>query len=159
MEKHELVSLINEGLSTRQIGARVGKSQSSVKYWLKKLGLNTKKKRYNAGGSPPICKTCGESNPSKFYKGQRTFCKACDTERVRQLQRRNKQQAVDEKGGKCERCGYDRCIAALDFHHPGEKDSRFSNMMLWRWERIEKEINRCMLLCSNCHREEHYQGE
>ena len=66
---------------------------------------------------------------------------------------------VESLGGKCEKCGYDKCIAALDFHHkdPTEKDFNISkvypskNMM----PKLLEEVSKCMLLCANCHREEH----
>lgn len=63
------------------------------------------------------------------------------------------------KGGKCEICGYNKNISALEFHHinPDEKelalDARsFSNN---KYELLNKEVEKCMLLCSNCHREMH----
>ncbi len=65
--------------------------------------------------------------------------------------------AIGYKGGKCSRCGYDRCLGALEFHHTdGRKDFSISQDGLTRsWARIEKEIEKCVLMCANCHREEH----
>jgi predicted HNH restriction endonuclease len=67
-----------------------------------------------------------------------------------------REQAVAYKGGKCNICGYDRCLNAFDFHHldPLEKDFTISNHMT-SWDRIKKEIDKCVLVCSNCHREIH----
>ena len=62
------------------------------------------------------------------------------------------------KGGKCIVCGYDKCQRALSFHHlnPKEKDFDLSSRGLTRsWERIKKEIDKCVLLCANCHMEVH----
>lgn len=63
------------------------------------------------------------------------------------------------RGGKCEKCGYNHNIAALDFHHlnPEEKEfaidlRKFSNMSL---EKLQKELDKCILVCANCHRELH----
>lgn len=69
-----------------------------------------------------------------------------------------KERAVAYKGGKCERCGYDKCIAALDFHHinPNDKIYAVKDLMVRKWELIQEEIDKCILLCSNCHREEHW---
>jgi 5-methylcytosine-specific restriction endonuclease McrA len=65
--------------------------------------------------------------------------------------------AIGYKGGQCSRCGYDRCLGALEFHHiDGRKDFSISQDGLTRsWARIEKEIEKCVLMCANCHREEH----
>ena len=68
-------------------------------------------------------------------------------------------QAVKDKGGKCENCGYSKNLAALEFHHtnPSEKNFQidlrvFSNLSD---ERLENELSKCVLLCANCHREVH----
>ena len=59
-------------------------------------------------------------------------------------------------GGECSHCGYSKYVGALEFHHvdPKEKDFGISGKVLG-WERIKKELEKCVLLCSNCHREEH----
>ena len=64
--------------------------------------------------------------------------------------------------GKCERCGYSKCVDALDFHHldPKSKDFNISkNGNTRSWEEIKKELDKCIMLCANCHREEHAKGE
>lgn len=69
-----------------------------------------------------------------------------------------KQKAVAYKGGGCEICGYDKCLAALTFHHrnPAEKDFGISDIMnTITWARIQKELDKCYLLCANCHAEVH----
>jgi 5-methylcytosine-specific restriction endonuclease McrA len=65
-----------------------------------------------------------------------------------------KQKAVDYKGGKCIKCGYKKCLSALEFHHinPEEKEGYNSH---WTFERNKIELNKCVLLCANCHREIH----
>ncbi len=62
------------------------------------------------------------------------------------------------KGGKCMICGYDRCLEALDFHHidPKKKGFGVSEKGITRsWEKIKEEIDKCVLICANCHREIH----
>lgn len=62
---------------------------------------------------------------------------------------------------KCSKCGYDKCPQALEWHHPND-DKNFNPADLIRdgsikkYELYQKEIEKCILLCSNCHREEHY---
>ena len=78
---------------------------------------------------------------------------------VKLKRKRLKEQAVIYKGGKCEHCGYSKCIGALEFHHknPEEKDFAISKDGNTRsWEKVKNEIDKCLLLCSNCHKEEHF---
>ena len=66
--------------------------------------------------------------------------------------------AVEYKGSKCEKCGYDRCIDALEFHHiaPDQKDFSISSKGYTRsWDRVKSELDKCLILCANCHREFH----
>jgi len=77
-------------------------------------------------------------------------------EAVAKRRKKIKLMAVAYKGGKCERCGYDKCVDALDFHHKGGKDFSISDKGYTRsWEKVKEEIDKCELLCANCHREEH----
>ena len=65
---------------------------------------------------------------------------------------------VEYKGGRCQVCGYDRCIEALEFHHldPTQKDFGISHRGYTRsWEKVKEEVDKCILLCANCHREVH----
>lgn len=79
--------------------------------------------------------------------------------RAVQLQRKKiRQLAIAYKGGKCSRCGYDRCLEALEFHHisSDSKDFGISARGHSRsWERTKAELNKCVLLCANGHREIH----
>lgn len=65
--------------------------------------------------------------------------------------------AVEYKGGQCEFCGYSRCLRALEFHHkdPTKKDFQISANPNISWENMKIELDKCLLLCSNCHAEEH----
>ncbi|MBI3290945.1 hypothetical protein HYZ76_01530 [Candidatus Falkowbacteria bacterium] len=66
--------------------------------------------------------------------------------------------AINYKGGKCKLCGYDRCRGALEFHHLDglKKDFGLSTQGLTRsWDKTKKELDKCVLVCSNCHREIH----
>ena len=72
---------------------------------------------------------------------------------------KRKLELIELKGGKCQKCGYDNNIAALEFHHtnPEEKsfqiDSRhLSNTHI---DKLKAEANKCELLCAVCHREIH----
>jgi len=76
---------------------------------------------------------------------------------VTENRRKKKAQAIDYKGGQCRVCGYKRCAGALHFHHldPNEKDFVISRVGTWAWSRIVNELDKCVLLCGNCHAEVH----
>jgi hypothetical protein len=56
----------------------------------------------------------------------------------------------------CDRCGYKKCAAALEWHHPADdKVAEPSNLLHYSLDKYLTEIEKCELLCANCHREEH----
>lgn len=66
--------------------------------------------------------------------------------------------SIAYKGGKCQCCGYNRYVGALEFHHINseEKDFGISAKGYTRsWERVKEELDKCILVCANCHREIH----
>ncbi len=76
----------------------------------------------------------------------------------KETRREIKQRAVEYKGGHCQKCGYDRCLAALTFHHldPAEKDFGISDLIkIASWKTIKRELGKTILLCTNCHAEAH----
>ena len=79
---------------------------------------------------------------------------------VRKRRKKIREMALGYKGGKCELCGYDRCLEALEFHHldSSGKDFSVSSKGYTRsWKRVKEELDKCILLCANCHREVHAQ--
>ena len=175
MNKKDLEKYISDDLTTRDIANKCGCSQSTVKYWLEKYGLKTQHKQYNKGGYRKEirdrvgktgiafnCKYCGETDPEKFMiltKDRVSYsrCKKCHNIYTIERFRKNKEKAVEYKGGKCQKCGYDKCMDALDFHHidPSLKDPHFDRFKARNFEKTKRELDKCMLLCSNCHREVH----
>mgnify|MGYP006935470923 CR=1 FL=1 len=77
---------------------------------------------------------------------------------IRDYRQKAKEKYIEYKGGKCEMCGYNKCIAALDFHHtnPSEKEFNISSRIV-SWEIAKKELDKCILVCANCHREIEYE--
>lgn len=85
-------------------------------------------------------------------------CKRCRIDAVNRRRLKLKIQAIEYKGGKCEKCGYDKCLSVLEFHHldPTKKDFGISAKGHTKsWEKIKNELDKCIMLCSNCHRELH----
>ena len=106
----------------------------------------TKFGRYKAGNSK---------------SGKQTFryrCKPCGIEAVKRKRKNLKLEAIKYKGSKCIKCGYNKCIEALDFHHRDATTKEFGiagNGNTIAWNRLKVELDKCDLLCSNCHRETH----
>lgn len=78
---------------------------------------------------------------------------------VTDLKRSKKLRAIELKGGKCSMCGgiFPPCV--YDFHHiiPQKRKITWGSQFLnWSWDKVEKEINKCILLCANCHRLLHH---
>jgi len=69
-----------------------------------------------------------------------------------------KQKAIAYKGGKCKKCGYDKCPAALVFHHRDaqQKELDWAKLKIRRWDDVLKELDKCDLLCCRCHAETHF---
>lgn len=67
-----------------------------------------------------------------------------------------KKRLIEYQGGKCQICGYDKCQEALEFHHldPNEKSFQISGGTK-SFESLKPEVDKCVLLCANCHREVH----
>lgn len=95
-------------------------------------------------------KICVKCNRVHNIKGK--YCNTCKTT-IRRV--KLKQRSIDYKGGKCQRCGYDKSYAALTFHHikPETKKFTISGNYCRSWESIKKELDKCELLCMNCHAE------
>jgi len=82
------------------------------------------------------------------------------SKRVINWRRHTKERLIDGFGGECCCCGYDKYYGSLSFHHrkKKKKEISISRMLannICSWEKIIKEIKKCVLVCSNCHGEIH----
>lgn len=69
-----------------------------------------------------------------------------------------KEKSVAYKGGACEACGYNKCLHALTFHHRDASIKEYNLSKIFHilsWDEMKKELDKCHLLCSNCHYEVH----
>ncbi len=144
MKKETLKNLIDLNMSQREIAANLNCSQATVKHWLKKYGISTSKLKYNM--------TSEDLNER---------LKAKRANRVKAVQRRREKiatMAIEYKGDKCIECGYNKCSQALDFHHVDPTTNNFgisAGGHTRSWEKVKEELDKCVLLCANCHREVH----
>lgn len=100
-------------------------------------------------------KTCDICNKPFEGRNGGNKCQTCSN-RLRRM--KLKIICIEYRGGKCHNCNYSKCYAALDFHHihPIDKDFTVSERSQYRsFEQLQSEIDKCILLCSNCHRELH----
>lgn len=108
-----------------------------------------------------IIKECKKHGTVRFVLDTRgTYrCTACRVDYVKVRRLKLKRLAVEYKGEYCQRCGYNKCIGALEFHHldPSKKDFSISQDggNARSWSKIKLELDKCIMLCSNCHREVH----
>ena len=129
-----------------------------MRHWLRRFGLQTVRATPSpaADAGPRVCPVHG---PTRFVRqgGERHLrCVECRKQRVLQRRRHVKEILVQEAGGSCRLCGYDRYSGALQFHHldPGEKLFGLGLRGVTRsLERCRTEAAKCVLLCANCHAE------
>ncbi len=94
---------------------------------------------------------------TRRYSDRRQYLIAAVYKRRKKI----RQMAVNYKGGQCRICGYKRCIDALEFHHTNSSGKDFSiseGGYTRSWIRVKEELDKCILLCANCHRESHAQS-
>jgi len=113
------------------------------------------------------CPKCKEMLPiEKFYMRRNglqpsPYCKKHTHLETLERGKRFKQFCVDYKGGKCQICGYSKSMYSLHFHHrdPSKKFATISELKSKKFELAKPELDKCDLLCSNCHGEIHEQTE
>jgi hypothetical protein len=106
-------------------------------------------------GSLKTCSICGKQYI--YRRGTGFTIQLCSSCKVSERRRSIKKLLVDYKGGKCSGCKYKKFLGALQFHHtnPEEKDFQISGNHCRSIEKLKKEVDKCVLLCGNCHSEVH----
>lgn len=113
-----------------------------------------------------MIRTCKKHGETRFRNenkkdGNHWRCCKCGSEATQKRRDTLKQMAIQHLGGSCSVCGYSKCSAALDFHHkdPAQKDFAISAKGHTRsWDKVKIELDKCVLVCANCHREIHYSS-
>lgn len=165
IDRDRLSRLVGSGRALREIAAELGVSVSTVRYWIGRYGLPSPIEirrasitRTIAEGRRTLRKECAKHGWTTFVveNSGRIRCRKCRMQAVSAWRRRAKAKLVAEAGGHCVKCGYDRCQAALQFHHldPTDKAFALSNAGVPRSiEVLRAETAKCALLCANCHAE------
>lgn len=161
LSRVELAELIDAGMSTSQIAEALERSKTTVRHWLREYGLLTEwgnRRRASGDGQVELTLECLRHGTTTFRRRNKGGyrCSKCRAEAVSRRRRKVKRILVEEAGGACRVCGYDRCVAALEFHHLEPTDKRFSlshRGVARSLARARAEARKCVLLCSNCHAE------
>lgn len=106
------------------------------------------------------CSPFGKHNTKDLSQKQKKYSKR-HTKWQTKARKTRKKQLTKMLGGKCNKCGYCECLEALTFHHLNPNIKKFtisSKNLLKKWEMIVKEVQKCQLLCLNCHTELHAKG-
>lgn len=83
-------------------------------------------------------------------------CKPCNVAAVTAYRQKQKATLVQEAGGQCVCCGYNRYYGALEFHHPDPSKKKFAvsgSGSTRSTTKVREEAKKCVLVCANCHRE------
>lgn len=177
MLKDRILELRRKDYSYDRISKELNCAKSTVSYHLKdeinkniifKIPIDTQIKINNFYKSNTLEETAKFFNVSpttvtKYSDNKRSILSKEEkrerhNQRVSNRRRECKRILVDYKGGRCIKCGYDKYIGALEFHHidPTQKDFTISNKgKTISLENLKKEVDKCVLVCSNCHREIH----
>lgn len=121
------------------------------------LGIDYNHLFYDTKTQKP-CLKCGKVKPLSDFYSKRAVCKDCVRKEEREKYHTNNTKLNDfKKKHGCKKCG-DKRFYILDFHHidPSEKDYTISDNPNIKFENLATEIEKCVLLCANCHREFHY---
>lgn len=113
------------------------------------------------------CRQCQtDKEEDQFFRASKKkyidrICKTCKNQNLKKRRFEQRLRIIEYKGGKCERCDVVGSPAIYDLHHrdPAKKEFQVNTKNLHKWEHIVDEIDKCHLLCANCHREVHFLND
>lgn len=114
------------------------------------------------GGLCAYCRECNQAKRNSWYRSGKSTDRAYAA-KVMAVRKELKRELVESVGGCCVRCGYNKSVAALEFHHTGDnKENTVANLLTKaagkngdHFALAIAEAKKCILLCANCHRESH----
>jgi hypothetical protein len=150
-------------MTLREIADALDRSVATVRYWLERWEIPRvdlrRRRDYDPATAPrESLRRCPHHGLTMFILEARGSyrCKRCRQECVSVWRRKLKAKLVEEAGGRCALCGYNRSQAALEFHHrdPSQKLFAISHQGVTRsLARAREEARKCVLVCANCHAE------
>lgn len=160
IEREVLEDLVAEGLSIRRIADRLDLSYTTVRHWLRRYDLETRRatrlRTTDVDGHEPLLH-CSDHGFVPHVRGSDGFlrCRSCRSAAVVRRRARVREILIAEAGGRCAVCGYDGHHAALQFHHvdPSTKAFTVRDGDTRSLARMRDEASKCVLLCANCHAE------
>lgn len=171
--KQQVIQLKKSGKTYAQIVEETGIGKGSVSTICKKAGLGQNiieltpekieecQRLYDEIGN---IKEVAKITKISYYRlrdviKSKTITPKSSYDHVKVHRHKVKEELIKYKGGKCEICGYNKCHGALDFHHldPSQKDFNISDSNVYKnLDKLKEEVDKCILVCANCHRELHY---
>jgi excisionase family DNA binding protein len=166
LARDELEPLVEKGLTIEEIARQLGVGDTTTRNWLRRHGLRTQGSRRRAAlasmrrtgenETELECRRHGMTRHVATASESRLRCAKCRSEAVSRRRRKVKEILVDEAGGRCTLCGYERHSSALQFHHldPSAKSFGLGVRGITRSiDKLREEAAKCVLLCANCHAE------
>jgi transposase-like protein len=156
--------LVNGHYSIRDIAETMDRSAATIRHWLAKLELQTSPqlqspaaRRALESGAEEVQLFCSIHGVTRHVRRDSGYrCAQCRSAAVSARRRRMKRLLLQEAGGACVICGYDRCVASLHFHHldPAQKSFSLGVTGVTRsLDAARAEARKCVVLCANCHGE------
>jgi len=147
-EKKILKEKYSTAESIELIRGEIKRSTKAIKHEAARLGLS----RGRPPSNKPLEKNYRKETDKKYYEKNKSKIYLNKVGRMK----KRKQKLLEILGGGCSKCGYSKCIAALEFHHTGNKEDHLAHIIKnSSEEKALKEVKGCILLCANCHRELH----
>lgn len=178
IDKEEFKQLIIEGLTIPELQVIYGVSRSKIAEYKKAfgfVGLTPNSKKIDREVGVKFCTSCNTEKPlSEFYSNGKSpngttkykpKCSTCENSIRKNTwwEYISRYLKDNNKTYSCESCGESDSFGFLDFHHtvPEEKSftigsiSNYTNSYDYFLQNVVPEIQKCRLLCPNCHRREH----
>jgi len=145
-----LKKMYHTKIPLKDISRKLKRSTKAIKHKAARLRLS----RPNTPVNKPKNKNHRNEYDKRYYEENKKKIYENKKKRVRQY----KIELLKMLGGKCKICGYNKCLAAFDFHHKdGVKEGNINRLLKnVSKKKLLKEAKKCILLCSNCHRELHH---